>query len=100
MNRRDILKGRHQGEPLQPELARLDGKAIRYLAPVPAGVTVTSPIGGFGEKAGDYDFTVTNTASGFGQRIRPCAYAISRALCGMRHGRVFPRLAPARALRL
>jgi hypothetical protein len=57
-------------KPLQPELARLDGNAIRYLAPVPAGMTVTSPIGGFGDKAGDYDFTVTNTASGFGQRIR------------------------------
>jgi len=57
-------------KPLQPELAKLDGKTIRYLAPVPAGVTVTSPIGGFGDTAGDYDFTVTNTATGFGQRIR------------------------------
>lgn len=57
-------------KPFQPELAKLDGKSIRYLAPLPAGVTVTSPIGGFGPNASDYDFTVTNTASGFGQRIR------------------------------
>jgi len=57
-------------KPLQPELAKLDGKSIRYLAPVPAGTTVTSPIGGFGPAASDYDFTVTNTATGFGQRIR------------------------------
>jgi hypothetical protein len=57
-------------KPLQPELAKLDGKTIRYLAPVPAGTTVTSPIGGFGPAASDYDFTVTNTATGFGQRIR------------------------------
>ena len=56
--------------PLQPELAKLDGKTIRYLAPVPAGTTVTSPITGFGPAASDYDFTVTNTATGFGQRIR------------------------------
>ena len=56
--------------PLQPALARLDGKTIRYLAPLPAGTTVTSPIGGFGPSASDYDFTVTNTATGFGQRIR------------------------------
>ncbi|HEY1877880.1 MAG TPA: hypothetical protein VGG66_10440 [Rhizomicrobium sp.] len=57
-------------KPLQPELAKLDGKAIRYLAALPAGVTVTSPIGGFGTAASDYDFTVTNTQTGFGQRIR------------------------------
>jgi hypothetical protein len=56
--------------PLQPELARLDGKTIRYLAPLPAGTTVTSPIGGYGPSASDYDFTVTNTQTGFGQRIR------------------------------
>lgn len=57
-------------KPLQPQLAKLDGKTIRYLAPLPAGTTVTSPITGFGDKASDYDFTVTNTATGFGQRIR------------------------------
>jgi hypothetical protein len=57
-------------KPLQPEFARLDGKTIRYLAALPAGITVTSPIAGFGPTASDYDFTVTNTATGFGQRIR------------------------------
>jgi hypothetical protein len=57
-------------KPLQPELARVDGNAIRYVAAVPAGQTVTSPISGFGAGASDYDFRVTNTASGFGQRIR------------------------------
>ena len=28
-------------DPLQPELVKLDGKNIRYIAPLPAGVTVT-----------------------------------------------------------
>jgi hypothetical protein len=56
--------------PLQPELARIDGNTLRILAPIPAGQTVMSLIDGFGPTAADYDFTVTNTATGFGQRIR------------------------------
>ena len=31
---------------------------------------VRSYLDGFGDSAGDYDFTVTNTRTGFGQRIR------------------------------
>ena len=57
-------------EPLQPELVKLEGKTIRYLAAIPKGVTTQSLMTGFGGKASDYDFTVTNTATGFGQRIR------------------------------
>ena len=57
-------------KPLQPELAKIDGKTIRYLAPLPAGTTVMSLLDGFGSNANDYDFTVTDTATGFGQRIR------------------------------
>ena len=57
-------------KPLQPELVKLDGKTIRYLAPIPKGVTTISLMNGFGDKASDYDFTVTNTKTGFGQRIR------------------------------
>jgi hypothetical protein len=57
-------------QPLQPELVKLDGTAIRYLAPIPAGVTTQSVMTGFGDKASDYDFTVTNSQTGFGQRIR------------------------------
>jgi len=57
-------------EPLKPELVKIDGPAIRYLAPIPAGQSVQSLITGFGPTSGDYDFTITNTASGFGQRIR------------------------------
>ena len=57
-------------KPLQPELVKLDGKTIRYIAPIPKGVTTISLMNGFGDKASDYDFTVTNTKSGFGQRIR------------------------------
>jgi hypothetical protein len=57
-------------EPLKPELVKIDGKAINYVAPIPAGQSVQSLITGFGPTSGDYDFTVTNTASGFGQRIR------------------------------
>ncbi|HET7084599.1 MAG TPA: hypothetical protein VFI23_07510 [Rhizomicrobium sp.] len=60
----------HAVEPLQPELVNLDGKTIRYLAPIPRGVTTQSEMTGFGDKAGDYDFTITNTKTGFGQRIR------------------------------
>jgi hypothetical protein len=57
-------------EPLQPELVKLDGNTIRYLAPIPKGVTTQSLMTGFGDKVSDYDFTITNTQSGFGQRIR------------------------------
>ena len=57
-------------KPLQPELVKLDGKTIRYLAPIPKGVTTISLMNGFGNRASDYDFTVTNTKTGFGQRIR------------------------------
>jgi hypothetical protein len=57
-------------QPLRPELARLEGTAIRYVAPIPPGETVQSPITGYGATAADYDFTVTNAASGFGQRMR------------------------------
>ena len=57
-------------EPFQPELVKLDGNTIRYLAPIPKGVTTQSLLTGFGDKASDYDFTITNTKTGFGQRIR------------------------------
>jgi hypothetical protein len=57
-------------EPLQPELVKLDGKTIRYIAPIPKGVTTQSVMTGFGDSASDYDFRVTNTKTGFGQRIR------------------------------
>jgi hypothetical protein len=56
--------------PLQPELARLEGNTISYVAPIPPGETVQSPISGYGATPADYDFTVTNTATGFGQRMR------------------------------
>jgi hypothetical protein len=57
-------------KPLNPRIARVDGKTIRYIAPIPAGETEMSLIDGFNNTAGDYDFTVTNTKTGFGQRIR------------------------------
>ena len=57
-------------EPLQPDLVKLDGKTIRYLAPIPKGVTTQSLMNGFSGKISDYDFTITNTKTGFGQRIR------------------------------
>lgn len=57
-------------KPLQPELVKLDGKTIRYLAPIPKGVTTISLMDGFGTSARDYDFTVTNSKTGFGERIR------------------------------
>jgi hypothetical protein len=57
-------------KPLQPELVKLDGNTIRYLAPIPKGVTTISLMNGFSDKVGDYDFTVTNSKTGFGQRIR------------------------------
>lgn len=56
--------------PFQPHLTKVEGKTIRYLAPVPPGEMVRSYLDGFGDSAGDYDFTVTNTRTGFGQRIR------------------------------
>jgi hypothetical protein len=57
-------------KPLQPELARVDGKTLRYVAPVPSGQAVTSPITGFGDSVADYDFRIENTATGFGIRMR------------------------------
>jgi len=57
-------------KPLQPELVKLDGKTIRYVAPIPVGTTTISLMNGFSDKVSDYDFTVTNTRTGFGQRIR------------------------------
>lgn len=57
-------------KPLQPALARIEGKSLRYLAPVPPGETVNSPIAGFGDAVSDYDFRIVNTATGFGQRLR------------------------------
>lgn len=56
--------------PFAPDAAAVEGKTIRYLRPMKEGESVTSPISGFGSGAADYDFTVMNTASGFGQRIR------------------------------
>jgi hypothetical protein len=57
-------------KPLQPELVKLDGKTIRYIAPIPPGTTTISLMNGFSDKVSDYDFTVTNSKTGFGQRIR------------------------------
>ena len=57
-------------DELQPEFVKLDGKAIRYVAPLPKGITTQSLMSGFNGEASDYDFTITNTATGFGQRIR------------------------------
>ena len=57
-------------KPLQPELVKLDGKTIRYIAPIPPGVTTISLMNGFGDHASDYDFTVVNSRTRFGQRIR------------------------------
>ena len=38
--------------------------------PTPMAAPFTAPISGFSDKVSDYDFTVKNTATGFGQRIR------------------------------
>jgi hypothetical protein len=57
-------------KPFAPGAAVVEGKTLRYLRAVPEGESVTSPITGFGDKVSDYDFTVKNTATGFGQRIR------------------------------
>lgn len=56
--------------PLNAALAKADGNAIRFLAPVPAGTTVESRITGFGDSAGNYDFTISDSRTGLGQRIR------------------------------
>jgi hypothetical protein len=56
--------------PFTPGAAAVDGKTLRYLRAVKEGESVTSPISGFSDKVSDYDFTVKNTATGFGQRIR------------------------------
>jgi hypothetical protein len=60
----------HAQRPFAPGAAEVDGKTVRYLRAMKEGETVTSPITGFGDSVSDYDFTVMNTATGFGQRIR------------------------------
>jgi hypothetical protein len=57
-------------KPFAPDAAEVSGKTIRYLRAVKEGESVTSPITGFGSSVSDYDFKVTNTKTGFGQRIR------------------------------
>jgi len=57
-------------KPFEPGAAEVSGKTIRYLRAVKEGESVTSPISGFGNSVSDYDFKVTNTKTGFGQRIR------------------------------
>jgi len=57
-------------KPFEPTAAEVSGKTIRYLRAVKEGESVTSPISGFGTSVSDYDFKVTNTKTGFGQRIR------------------------------
>jgi len=57
-------------KPFAPGTAAVEGKTLKYLRAIPEGESVTSPISGFGSSASDYDFTVKNTATGFGQRIR------------------------------
>ena len=46
------------------------GLSEATLRAVKEGESVTSPISGFGTQVSDYDFKVTNTKTGFGQRIR------------------------------
>ena len=57
-------------KPFTPGAAEVSGKTFRYLRAVKEGESVTSPISGFGTSVSDYDFKVTNTKTGFGQRIR------------------------------
>lgn len=57
-------------KPFEPGAAEVRGKTIRYLRAVKEGESVTSPISGFGDSVSDFDFKVTNTKTGFGQRIR------------------------------
>jgi len=58
------------GRPFAPGAAAVEGRTLRYLRAVKEGESVTAPISGFSDKVSDYDFTVRNTASGFGERIR------------------------------
>jgi hypothetical protein len=57
-------------QPLQPDILKIEGKTVRYLAPVKPGDHTISLMTGFGDKVSDYDFRVTNSATGYGVRIR------------------------------
>lgn len=57
-------------KPFAPGTAVIEGKILHYQAPIKPGETVMRLLNGFGPSASDYDFTVANTATGFGQRIR------------------------------
>src|SRR5437764_15318871 len=57
-------------KPLAADTASVNGKTLKYLRAVKEGESVTSPISGFGNGAGNYEFKVGNTKTGFGRRIR------------------------------
>jgi hypothetical protein len=56
--------------PLNPALAKVEGNTLRYVGTMTGQQSATSPFTGYGTSVSDFDFTVTATKSGFGQRIR------------------------------
>jgi hypothetical protein len=57
-------------QPLQPDILKVEGKTVRYIAPVGPGGHTISLMTGFSDKVSDYDFRVANSATGYGVRIR------------------------------
>ena len=76
-------------DELQPEFVKLDGKAIRYIAPLPKGVTTQSLMSGFNGEASDYDFRTHHQHQG--DRLLASASAPTNRWCGSTCGRS-PRL--------
>jgi hypothetical protein len=57
-------------QPLDPELAEVQGGSVVYLKEVPKGKSVFSQFEGFGASASDFDVNVGNKGSGASVRIR------------------------------
>ena len=65
--------------PMPADVVKFDGAKMTYLRPLTGEEQVASDLTGFGGSASDNDFTVTNTKTGYGVRLR-ASLPVSRLL--------------------
>ena len=65
--------------PMPADVVRFDGAKMTYLRPLTGEEQVASDLTGFGTASSDNDFTVTNTHTGYGVRLR-ASLPVSRLL--------------------
>lgn len=57
-------------QPLTPELAKIEGNRVQYLAEIPRGKSVATELEGFGNTAKDFDVRIENATAHAGVRIQ------------------------------